>query len=125
MVGNAAREGARIGSGLPKSGGAYTATQADQIRNYVRDTVKVPQWLKSRELLVSFYDGANCIQFVDVTVRGDYNFFLYQIINLFGFNVQDSVPISRNTRMRYNFQPAGAPGATLCAAVTTFPAYSI
>jgi len=119
MVGNAAREGARIGSGLPKSGGAYTNTQANQIRDYVRDTVKVPQWLTSRELLISFYDGANCIQFVDVTVRGNYNFFLYQIINLFGFNVPDTIVISRNTRMHYNFQPAGATTDTLCTTPTT------
>ena len=125
MVGNAAREGARIGSGLPKSGGVYTTTQADQIRDYVRDTVKVPQWLKSRELLISFYDGVNCIQFIEVTVRGDYDYFLYQIINLFGFNVPDNVQISRNTRMTYNFQSAGAPGDALCTTPTTFSPYSI
>jgi len=126
MVGNAAREGARIGSGLPKSGGAYTSTQANQIRNYVRDTVKVPQWLTTRELLISFYDGTSCIQFVDVTVRGNYNFFLYQIINLFGFNVPDSVVISRSTRMRYNFQTAGATTDTLCTTASTFASpYSI
>jgi len=125
MVNNAAREGARIGSGLPKSGGAYTSAQADQIRDYVRDTVKVPQWLKSRQLLISFYDGLNCIQFVDVTVQGNYNFFLYQIIRLLGFNAPNSVVISRNTRMHYNFQPAGAPGDTLCTTATTFAPYSI
>jgi Flp pilus assembly protein TadG len=124
-VGNAAREGARIGSGLAKSGNVYTSTQADQIRDYVRDTVKVPQWLTSRQLLIKFYDGANCSQYIDVTVQGNYNFFLYQIINLFGFNVQDSVVISRRTQMRYNFQPTGAPADSLCTTPTTFPAYSI
>ena len=125
MVGNAAREGARIGSGLPKSKGVYSNVQANQIRDYVRDTVKVPQWLKSRELLISFYEDSNCIQFIEVTVRGDYNFFLYQIINLFGFNVPDSVVISRTTRMRYNFQDAGTPTDTLCTTPITFPPYSI
>ena len=126
MVGNAAREGARIGSGLPKSGGAYTSAQADEIRDYVRDVVKVPQWLKSRELLITFYEDPDCIQFIEVTVRGDYNFFLYQIINLFGFNVPDSVVISRTTRMRYDFQPAGATTDMLCTTPATFSSpYSI
>jgi hypothetical protein len=125
MVGNAAREGARIGSGLPKSGNAYTNTQAIQIRDYLRDTVKVPQWLTGRELLISFYDGTGCSQYIDVTVRGNYNFFLYQIINLFGFNVQDSVLISRRTQMRYNYQTAGAPGDSLCTTATSFGPYSI
>jgi hypothetical protein len=125
MVANAAREGARIGSGLPKTGGVYTSATADQIRNYVRDVVHVPQWLTSRQLLVSFYDGANCSQFVEVTVQGNYNFFLYQIINLIGGNAPNSVPIARTTRMRYNFQTAGGAADSLCTTPTNFPAYTI
>ena len=127
MVANAAREGARIGSGLPKSGNAYTTAQADQIRDYVRDVVKVPRWLtpSSRKLFVSFYDGANCIQFVEARVQGDYNFFLYQIVRLFGGSAQNSVLITRTTRMRYNFQTAGTAADTLCATATNFPAYNV
>ena len=128
MVANAAREGARIGSGLPKTGGGgtpvYSSAEADQIRNYVRDVVKVPRWLtpSSRKLFVSFYDGATCIQFVEVKVQGDYNFFLYQIINLFGGSAPPSVLITRTTRMRYNFQTAGTAADSLCTTPTTFPA---
>lgn len=124
MVGNAAREGARIGSGLPKTGGvsndAYSSSEVDTIRDYLINQVKVPQWLDGRELLVTFYDGTNCSQYIDVTVRGNYSFFLYQIINLFGFDVPDSVVISRRTQMRYNFQPAGALGDPLCTTATSF-----
>jgi len=126
IVGNTAREGARIGSGLPKPGGTFGNAQANQIRDYVLGPPpKVPRWLTGRELLVSFYDGASCIQFVEVTVRGNYNFFLYQIINLFGFNVPDSVLISRTTRMRYNYQLAGGSTDTLCTTPTNFDPYSV
>ena len=126
MVANAAREGARIGSGLPKTGGVYTSATADQIRNYVRDVVHVPQWLTSRQLIVTFYDGANCSQFVEVKVQGNYNFFLYQIIRLIGVNLPtNSVQIARTTRMRYNFQTAGAAADSLCTTATNFPAYAI
>jgi hypothetical protein len=132
MVANTAREAARIGSGLPKSGNAYTSTQADQIRDYVlpsppnpSNPPKVPRWLTSRKLFVSFYDGASCIQFVEVKVQGDYNFFLYQIINLFGGNAPNSVLITRTTRMRYNFQTAGTVTDSLCTTPTNFPEYDV
>ena len=126
MVANAAREGARIGSGLPKTGGVYTTATADQIRDYVRDHVGVPPWLTSRQLIVKFYDGANCSQYIEVTVQGNYNFFLYQLVRLIGVSMnQNNVTIARTTQMRYNFQTAGAATDALCPTPTSFPAYNI
>ena len=45
------------------------------------------------------------MEFIEVTAQGDYNFFLYQLMRLFGATVNNSVPISRTTQMRYNYQP--------------------
>jgi len=110
ILANAAREGSRIGSEMGKSGG----NEAD--RNFttgdaatVRDTVipKMPSAVTSRSVRVRFYEdsAANCMEVIEVTASGNYNYFLYQILRLFGSTVPNSVTISRTTQMPYRYQP--------------------
>jgi secreted trypsin-like serine protease len=105
---NAAREGARIGSGLQKTGGTapnlvYSSTEGDTVRTAV--TSRMPAALTNKSVAVKFYTGTSCMEFIEVTAQGDYNFFLYQLMRLFGATVNNSIPISRTTQMRYNYQP--------------------
>jgi len=118
---NAAREGARIGSGLQKTGGSapkyYSSTEGDTVRTAV--TSRMPAALTNKSVAVKFYTGTTCMQFIEVTARGDYNFFLYQLMRLLGASVNNSVTISRTTQMRYNYQPSDdATNATLCSTPT-------
>jgi hypothetical protein len=59
------------------------------------------------------------MQFVEITAGGNYNYFLYQIMRLFGSSVSNNVPISRTTRMRYEFQPVSNGGLCTTATVTS------
>jgi Flp pilus assembly protein TadG len=118
ILANAAREGSRIGSAMGKSGGNEADrnfTSADAAT--VRDTVipKMPSMVTGRSVRVRFYEdtAANCLEFIEVTASGNYNFFLYQILRLFGSTVPDSVTISRTTQMPYRYQPYG--NETRCA----------
>src|SRR5688572_22061308 len=71
---NAAREGARIGSGLSKSGTApnlvFTKTHADTVKEAVFD--RLPD-LTNKGVTVTFYTGTACMEFIEVTAQGDYN----------------------------------------------------
>lgn len=103
---NAAREGARIGSGLSKSGAPpnlfFTPTHASTVKDAVFD--RLPDYLTKKTVRVTFYTGTECMEFIEVTAQGDYSFFLYQLMRLFGSTVPDSVTISRTTQIRYNYQ---------------------
>jgi hypothetical protein len=118
-----AREGARIGSGLSKTGGSepnlrFTVEDADKIRDAIAS--QIPKFLKSRKIVVSFYEAptapSTCMEFVEVRVEGTYNFFLYQLLNFFGADIDDSIIISRTTRMRYNQQVSDP--STPCATMS-------
>ena len=107
LTSNAAREGARIGSGLGKTGGTgsaidYSGTEAATVKTEV--FARMPNFLTNKRITVKFYEGTGCMEFIEVTAQGDYNFFLYQVMNLFGGSIQNSVTISRTTQMRYNYQ---------------------
>jgi Flp pilus assembly protein TadG len=102
---NAAREGARIGSGLASP---FGSSEAVTVKNAV--------------VTVKFYSGTTCMQFVEVAAQIRYNFFLYQLMRLFGATAPDSVPITRTTQIRYNFQPYTY--TTPCATVDTYGPYS-
>jgi TadE-like protein len=107
LVQNAVREGARIGSGLtsgdpnkPIDGGQGTT---------IKDAVfaRLPQRLSSPSVNVKFYfasEAATCMQVVEVTTTGTYDFGLYRLMGLIGVTVPPSEPISRTTQMRYNYQ---------------------
>jgi Flp pilus assembly protein TadG len=125
---NAAREGARIGTGLQKTGCSsapcppftFSSTEASTVQAAV--TSRMPARLSSKSVTVKFYDGTACMEFIEVTAQGTYNFFLYQLMRLFGFSLPNSdsnnVTISRTTQMRYNYQPSA--NTTPCTGFTTF-----
>jgi Flp pilus assembly protein TadG len=121
---NAAREGARIGSGLSKSGAApnlvFASTQANTVKTEVFD--RLPGYLTNKTVTVRFYSGTACMEFIEVTAQGDYNFFLYKLMRLFGSPTSDSVTISRTTQIRYNYQQFT--NTAYCTASTTYGPYS-
>jgi Flp pilus assembly protein TadG len=107
---NAAREGARIGAELQKTGGSdpnfnYTATEATTVKTAVFS--RMPNRLTNKTVTVKFYEGSTptCVEYVQVTAQGDYSFFLYQLLRLLGFTAPNSIVISRTTQMRYTYQP--------------------
>lgn len=107
---NAAREGTRIGAELQKTGGSdpnfnYTATEATTVKNAVLS--RMPNSLTNKTVNVKFYEGTapTCVEYVQVTAQGNYNFFLYQLLRLLGFGTPNSILISRTTQMRYTYQP--------------------
>jgi len=116
MTQNAVREAARIGVSTkdPFDSAAGAAIRAEAIS-------RLPARLKSPTVTVKYFAGgaADCMRFVEVAAAGSYQYFLYQLIRLFGGTTPNTLPINRTTRMRYEFQPAT--NATLCttASVTS------
>jgi len=121
---NAAREGARIGSGLSKSGTVpnliFSSTQADTVKTAVFD--RLPDVLTNKNVTVKFYNGTACMEFIEVTAQGDYNFFLYQLMGLLGATAPDSMTISRTTQIRYDYQQYT--NTAYCTTPTTYGPYS-
>jgi Flp pilus assembly protein TadG len=104
---NAVREGARIGSGLT-SGDPSKPIDSGQ-GTAIKDAVlaRLPDRLSSPNVNVKFYfsgEAATCMQVVEVTVTGTYDYTLYHVMELIGVTVPPSAPISRTTQMRYNYQ---------------------
>jgi len=110
FVGNltqtAVREGARIGSGLQKSGEApdfiFGPAQADIVKTEVIS--QLPKYLTNKTVSVTFYTGTGCMEFLEVRAQGNYNYFLYRMMRLFGGTTPDSMTISRTTQMHYKYQ---------------------
>jgi Flp pilus assembly protein TadG len=107
LVQNAVREGARIGSGLT-SGDPTKPIDGGQATT-IKDAVfaRLPQRLSSPSVNVKFYfagAASTCMQVVEVTTTGNYDFGLYHLMGLFGITVPPSESISRTTQMRYNYQ---------------------
>ena len=121
---NAAREGARIGSGLPLSGSppnlTFSSTQANTVKTAVFS--RLPGVLTNKTVTVRFYTGTACMEFIEVTAQGDYNFFLYQLMRLLGGTVPNSVTISRTTQIPYTYQPYT--NTAYCTGPTTYGPYS-
>ncbi len=119
---NAAREGSRIGSGLQLSTDLiFTSTQAATVETAVSN--RMPAFLSNKKVTVKFYDGTSCMKFIEVTAQGDYNFFLYQLMRLFGGTPPNFVTISRTTQMRYTYQPYA--NTAYCTTPTTYGPDSI
>jgi Flp pilus assembly protein TadG len=122
---NAAREGARVGTGLQLDGTApdlvFGSTQAGTVETAVAS--RMPAFLSNKKVTVKFYSGTACMKFIEVTAQGDYNFFLYQLMRLFGGTPPNSVTISRVTQMRYTYQPYA--DTAYCTAPTTYGPDSI
>ena len=110
ITGTAARDAARIGSEIGKSGGNeddrnFTTTEAATVRDAL--IPHLPANLSNRSTTVKFYEDtpANCLEVVEVTVAGDYSFFFYQVLRLFGATVPNQITISRSAQMPYRYQP--------------------
>lgn len=111
---NAVREAARIGVSTkdPFDNAAATAIRTEALN-------RMPARLTSKTATVTYYatGAADCLSFVEVTGQGSYDYFLYQIMRLFGATVTNSVQIARTSRMRYEFQPV-TNVAPICASPT-------
>jgi TadE-like protein len=127
LVQNAAREGARIGSGLQLTGKVpdlvLGSTNAITVKNEVFNRLpRVSNRFENRLVTVKFYSGTACMNFIEVTAQGDYRFFLYKLMGLFGSTVADSVTISRATQIRHDYQPYT--NSDYCPTATTYGPYS-
>ena len=124
LVQTAAREGARIGSGLQKSGSVpnllFSSAEADTVKTEVIN--RLPAYLTNKTVTVTFYTGTACMEFVEVTAQGQYNFFMYKLIRLFGGNAPNSISISRTTQMHFKYQPYI--NDSYCTTPTTYGPYS-
>lgn len=120
----AAREGARIGSGLQKSGQVpdliFSSAEANTVKTEVIS--RLPAYLTNKTVTVTFYTGTACMEFVEVTAQGEYRFFMYQLMRLFGGDAPNSITISRSTQMHYKYQPYM--NNDYCTAATTYGPYS-
>ena len=106
LVQNAVREGARIGSVLTSGDPSKPIDSGQGIT--IKDAVfaRLPQRLSGPSVNVKFYfgGGLNCMQVVEVTTTGNYDFGLYHLMELIGVSVPSSIPITRTTQTRYNYQ---------------------
>ena len=125
LLQTAAREGARIGSGLQKSGSVpnllFSSAEADTVKTEVIN--RLPGYLTNKTVTVTFYTGTACMEFVQVTAQGQYNFFMYKLIRLFGGNAPNSISISRTTQMHFKYQPYI--NDSYCTTATTYGPYSV
>jgi hypothetical protein len=116
----AVREGARVGSGLQKSGDfpdlVFGTKEADTVKTEVFS--RMPAALTGKSVTVTFYTGTACMEFLQVTAQGQYNFFLYQVLRLFGGSAPNFVTISRTTQMHYKYQPYT--NNAYCTAATSY-----
>ena len=128
FVGNltqtAAREGARIGSGLQLDGTVPNLIFSSAEAGFVKTEVfnRMPNYLNDKKITVTFYSGTTCMQFIEVKAQGRYDFLLYRLMRLAGLTVPDSMTISRTTQMYYKYQPYT--NNDYCTAATTYGPYS-
>ena len=124
LIQTAVREGARVGSGLQKSGNAPNLVFSSAEANTVKTEVisRLPAYLTNKTITVTFYTGTACLEFVEVTAQGQYKFFMYQLVRLFGGNAPNSRIISRTTQMHYKYQPYI--NNDYCTGPTTYGPYS-
>jgi Flp pilus assembly protein TadG len=106
---NAVREGARIGSGLVSSDPDHPVQSSQGI--IIKDAVfaRLPGRLSNPSVEVNFYftsATATCLQVVEVTARGKYDYGWYRLLRLIGITTPDTAPISVTTQMRYDYQSA-------------------
>ena len=100
---NAVRESARIAA----STDPFTTAASTVIKNDALS--RIPAWFGgSKTATVTYHEdgAADCARFVQVTGGGTYNYFLYQLIRLFGLSAPNNQSIIRTARMRFAAQPA-------------------
>ena len=125
LMQTAVREGARIGSGLQKSGEVpdlvFSAAEAETVKTEVVN--RLPAYVTNKTVIVTFYSGSACMEFLQVSTQGEYPFFFYKLIRLFGGNAPNTMTVSRTTQMHYKYQPYM--NNAYCTAPTTYGPYSI
>jgi Flp pilus assembly protein TadG len=124
LIQTAVREGARVGSGLQKSGNAPNLVFSSAEANTVKTEVisRLPAYLTNKTITVTFYTGTACLEFVEVTAQGQYKFFMYQLMRLFGGSAPNSLTVSRTTQMHYKYQPYV--NNDFCTTPTSYGPYS-
>ena len=127
LINTAAREGARVGSQIGKSGGNeddrdFNATNATAVKTAV--FASMPNYVTNRSVTVKFYENtpANCLETIQITASGEYNYYLYQILRLFGATVPNKSTISRTAQFSYRYQPYT--NETPCTAMTVNTTYT-
>jgi len=112
LVGNAAREGARIGS----ASNPYNASdiETETCRRLPSALLTDPgnaygtscgAWSNARVRVESVAGTGTCNQMIRVTVAGNYNFFFYQLLRLMGTGTSSNDKlISRQAQMRWEHQ---------------------
>jgi Flp pilus assembly protein TadG len=100
LVQNATREAARIGASMNPFVSATVENEA---------TKRLPAGKFVTSSVSATLNGSStstCMRRVVVSVSGSYNLFWYQLLNLVvpGAVVDTSIPITRNTAMRYDSQ---------------------
>ena len=119
LAANAAREGARIGAatppGTPGPPPVWTAANTTDI---VTETCERISWAfmtdpggagtlcpTGARVIVAPPSGGGCNQFVSVTVRGNYNYFFYQLLRLMGSTaIPNNTTITGQSSMRWEHQ---------------------
>lgn len=106
---NASREGARIAAADPTTASASCVGQSACLAggNILQETAtRLSAALLTNTRIDVTLDGAGagCNRMVTVQVRGDYNFFFYQMLRLFSANVPNAIAIDRVTKMRWEHQ---------------------
>ncbi|HET8671001.1 MAG TPA: TadE/TadG family type IV pilus assembly protein [Candidatus Saccharimonadales bacterium] len=128
LINTAAREGGRVGSQIGKAGGNEDDRDFDAINNAnaVKTAVfaRMPNYVTNRSVTVKFYENApaNCLETIQVTASGDYNYYFYQILRLFGATVPNKSTISRTAQFAYRYQPYT--NETPCTGMTVNTTYT-
>jgi hypothetical protein len=124
LMQTAAREGARIGAGLQKSGSVpdllFSSAEAATVKDEVIS--RLPDYVTNKNVTITFYSGTACMEFIQVTTQGQYPFFFYKLMRLFGGSAPDAMTISRTTQMHYKYQPYMHNDS--CTIATTYGPYS-
>jgi TadE-like protein len=108
---NAVREAARLGAA---SKTPFDGTAASAIKTEAEN--RMPARLSGKTATVKYFsEPAPCLQFIEVKGEGTYNYGFYRLISLMG-GAASPRPISRTTRMRYEFQSDA--NGTLCTTAT-------
>jgi hypothetical protein len=111
---NAVREGARIAAISAECGTSPCVTTVTEsscpgANSIVQEVCsRLPARLNgplSIDISLTGNLGDKCMRVAKVEVTGKYDFFLYQLIRLIGFDADDDTSITRAAEIRYELQP--------------------
>lgn len=110
LAGNAAREGARIGSASNPFNASDIATETCRrlpsalLSDPANGWTSCSPFSNARVLVESVAGTGTCNQMIRVTVAGDYNYFFYQLLKAFGASALNSKQITAQASMRWEHQ---------------------